>query len=228
MPTASPAANSSDTNPAAALSDEAVIARVRGGEPALFEIIMRRYNQRLYRVVRSIMRDEAESEDVIQDAYVRAYAHLDQFAGRARFSTWLTRIAVHEALARVRRGRRFTDIEEIMPTLTSSGQGPEQSALHGELRAVLEAAVDRLPEDFRTVFVLRDIEGLSTLEVAECVDIPPETVKTRLHRGRALLRRHVTNALGTSMGELFSFGAARCDRLVAAVLQRIGALQASR
>jgi RNA polymerase sigma-70 factor, ECF subfamily len=205
------------------LSDEDVVARVRAGERGLFEIVMRRYNQRIYRAVRAITGNDGEAEDVMQDAYVRAYTHLDQYAGRASFATWLTRIAVHEALARRRRGERFVDLDDVMPTLVSPGRGPEQRATDRELGATLQEAIDELPPGFRTVFVLREAEGLSTAETAECLGIPPETVKTRLHRARSLLRHRLWARAGRLSGNVFEFGAGRCDRVVAAVLARIGA-----
>jgi len=205
------------------LSDEDVVSRVRAGERGLFEIIMRRYNQRIYRAVRAITGNDGEAEDVMQDAYVRAYTHLDQFAGRSSFATWLTRIAVHEALARRRRGERFVDLDDVMPTLAFSGHGPEQRANDRELGAALQQAIDDLPPAFRTVFVLRDAEGLSTAETAESLGIPAETVKTRLHRARSLLRHRLWSRAGHVAGGVFEFGAGRCDRVVAAVLARIGA-----
>src|SRR5512140_1554559 len=125
------------------LSDEEVVARVRAGDTPLFELLMRRHNRRLYRVARSILRDEAEVEDVLQEAYVRAFTHLDQFEGRAQFSTWLTRIAVHEALHRGKRKHRFTNLEDVVDTLESPEAGPEKRAFHGELRQILEASIDR-------------------------------------------------------------------------------------
>jgi len=207
------------------LSDEEVVDRVRSGDTDLFEILMRRHNQRLYRAVRSILRDEAETEDVLQDAYVRAFMHLDQFLGRARFSTWLTRIAVHEALHRQSRRRRFTGIEDVVDSLESPAPGPADRAANGELRELLEASIDRLPEDFRTVFVLRDVEGLSTAETAESLAIPEETVKTRLHRARRQLRSHLEQGLGGAAREVFAFGFGRCDRIVAAVLRRLGSIE---
>jgi len=200
--------------------DHEVVSRVKAGDTALFEVLMRRYNQRLYRAARAIVRDDREAEDVMQDAYVRAYEHLAQFAGEARFSTWLTRIAVHEALARVRRRGRFVDLEEVMPAVPSPARGPEQRAADGELRRVLEAAIDELPDVYRCAFMLREVEGLSTAETGECLDIPPETVKTRLHRARGLLRRSLEARLGEA-ATVFQFGFARCDRVVAAVLARI-------
>jgi len=209
-----------------ALTDEDIVERILGGETALFELLMRRYNQRLYRITRAIVKDEGEAEDVTQDAYVRAFEHLDQFAGRARFSTWLTRIAVHEASARLRRRGRQTDIEESMPMLVSADAGPEQRAADHELGQAIEDAVDSLPEGYGSVFMLREVEGLSTAETAACLDINPETVKTRLHRARALLRNHITARIGVAARETFQFAGARCDRTVAAVMARITSLPA--
>src|SRR5262245_26727948 len=180
--------------PAGELSDEEVVERVRRGETALFEVIMRRYNQRLYRAARAILRDDGEAEDVVQDAYVRAFTHLAQFAGRAAFGTWLTRIAVHEALARARRRGLFRPLGDEgaegddMTTFRSAADVEKQVA-DRELVRVLEAAIEALPDPFRAVFVLREIEEMSTAETAAVLDLREETVKTRLHRARALLRR---------------------------------------
>jgi RNA polymerase sigma-70 factor (ECF subfamily) len=205
------------------LSDEAVVERVRQGETALFEIIMRRYNQRLYRAARAIVGDD-EAEDVLQDTYVRAYTHIEQFAGRAKFSTWLTRIAIHAALARARKTGRLVEIEDDMPQLESTARGPEKQVADRELADVLEVAVEALPPSFRAVFMLREVEGLSTAEAADCLDIAEETVKTRLHRARGMLRRSLYARLGDSAAATFQFGFARCDRVVAAVLARIASL----
>jgi RNA polymerase sigma-70 factor (ECF subfamily) len=203
------------------ISDEAVITRVRAGEPDLFEVIMRRYNQRLYRVARSIVRNEAEAEDVVQDAYVRAYTHLGQYAGEARFSTWLTRIAVNECLRRLRKRGRFDDMQRTASTLPLAAEGADRHASDREVRQILESAIDDLPPAYRSVVMLRDVEDLSTAEAADCLGIPPATVKTRLHRGHALLRETLGSTLGTTRPELFAFGFSRCDRLVRVVLQRI-------
>jgi RNA polymerase sigma-70 factor (ECF subfamily) len=211
-----------------ALSDEEVVRRVLRGETALFEIVMRRYNQRLFRVARAIVRDEAEAEDVLQQAYVNAYTHLGQFAGDARFATWLTRIATYEALARVRRQVRgqersgMRDAEESMDALPGREPDPEKQAFTGELRRALEASLDALPRTYRTVFVLRDVEGLSTAEAALCLEVSEDVVKTRLHRARALLREDLFDRAGLSARTIFSFQAERCDRAVAAVLARLG------
>src|SRR5262245_47569648 len=197
-----------------ALSDEEVVERILGGETALFELLMRRYNQRLYRVTWAIVKDEGEAEDVTQDAYVRAFEHLAQFAGRARFSTWLTRIAVHEASARLRRRGRQIDIEESMPSLASATRGPEQRAADAELGRLIEDAVDAHPDVYASVFMLREVEGLTTAETAACLDINAETVKTRLHRARALLRNHITARIGAAARDTFQFAGARCDLTV--------------
>ena len=209
------------------LSDEEVIRRVRAGEPELFEILMRRYNQRLYRAARSILKNEAEAEDVMQQAYVNAYTHLDQFADRARFSTWLTRIAVNEALGRLRRRRRVREVdvssetEETGARLTSGEPSPEQQALTGELRRLLEEALDALPGTSRSAFVLREVEGLSTAEAAECLGVSEDVVKTRLHRARLLLRKELFDRAGLVRQDAFAFHASRCDRIVAAVFARL-------
>jgi len=206
------------------LSDEEVVRRVAGGEPPLFEIIMRRYNQRLFRVARAIVRDDAEAEDVLQQAYVNAFTHLHQFAGTARFSTWLTRIATYEALARLRRRGRYVEMEpmdEGDELFRAAGPDPEQQAFAGELRQALEASLDALPQAYRTVFVLRDVEGLSTAEAADCLEVTEDVVKTRLHRARALLREDLLQRAGLSASAVFSFRAERCDRVVAAVFARL-------
>jgi RNA polymerase sigma-70 factor, ECF subfamily len=212
------------------ISDDEVVRRVRAGETGLFEVVMRRYNQRLYRVARAILRDDAEAEDVTQQAYVNAYRHLDQFAGRALFSTWLTKIAVHEALARARRRGQFDEEAvhdwdgDTMGELKSPGPDPERRALTGELRALLESAIEALPEHYRAVFVMREVEGMSTAESAECLDITEETAKTRLHRARRLLRQTLYERAGIESAAAFSFEAPRCDRVVAAVFEQIEAI----
>ena len=202
------------------LADEDVVARVRGGEAGLFEVLMRRYNQRLYRATRAITGDDGEAADVVQDAFVRAYASLDQFAGRASFGTWVTRIAIHEAFARLRRRGRLVDLDDdTMPTLVSPAPSPEQCAVDHELGTALEAAIDALPTVYRSVFMLRGVEGLSTAETAACLEIGEQTVKTRLHRARTALRHQlVARAI---LPAAFRFGGTRCDAVVAAVLARI-------
>ena len=185
---------------------------------------MRRYNRRLYRAARAILRDDDEARDALQEAYVQAYIHLDQFQGRAKLSSWLTRIAVNEALRRARRRDRVGEVELEMSHAAAPIRGPEQEAVRAELRRALEHAVDELPEVFRTAFVLRDVEELSTAETAECLGVPEQTVKTRLHRARALLRRTLSARLGETAREAFPFGNAQCDHVVATVMQHIARL----
>ena len=213
--------------PRFAVDDDEIVRRVLAGETALFEAIMRRYNQRLYRVARSILRDESEAQDVMQQAYVNAYLHLDQFAGRAKFSTWLTRIAVHEALARARRHERSKGLDSMSDESQSDAirdarPDPEQQLHTAQLRLLLESAIDRLPESYRSAFVLREAEGLGMPEVAECLEISEEAVRQRLHRARALLRRHIYESTGATSGSAFSFHLSRCDRVVAFVFSRLG------
>jgi RNA polymerase sigma-70 factor (ECF subfamily) len=214
----------------AALGDEEIAARVRGGELPLFELLMRRYNQRLYRVARAIVKNDSEAEDVTQQAYVNAYVNLHQFEGRAKFSTWLTRIAVHEALSRARRQSRIAwpgdDTEEDpMERIASPAVDPERQAFAGELGALLERAVDELPETYRAVFVMRDVEGLSTSETAECLELTEEAVKTRLHRAKAMLRDRLYDRAGLAAPTAFSFHLSRCDRIVAAVFAQIRGME---
>lgn len=212
-------------------TDFEIVQRVRAGENALYEIIMRRYNQRLYRAARAILRDDAEAEDVMQDAYVRAYQHLGQFTGPAPFSTWLTRIAINEALSRLRsrkRNQQFGDLEgdeEGSMNIAETSLDPEQRASIAELGHFLEEAVLELPEQYRTVIMLRDIEELSTSETASVLDISEENVKVRLHRGRAMARTWLFERVGSQGKHAFPFMGARCDRVVAAVFARLEALE---
>ncbi|PYQ82595.1 MAG: RNA polymerase sigma factor [Acidobacteria bacterium] len=203
------------------MTDAEIVERVRAGETALFEILMRRHNQRIYRVARAVIKDEADTEDVMQQAYINAFTHLSQFQDRSQFSTWLTRITVHEALARRRKWKPEETSEDVMETLTSPQPDPERQAYAAELRRVLEAAVDSLPETYRLVFMLRDIEGLSTSETAAGLELGDEAVKTRLHRARAMVRSAITERIGASTAEAFAFQAPRCDRVVAAVMAEI-------
>jgi RNA polymerase sigma-70 factor (ECF subfamily) len=210
------------------LSDEEVVVRVLAGETAMFEIVMRRYNQLLYRVARAILHNDGEAEDVMQDAYVRAYEHLGQFAGKAKFSTWLTRIAVHEALARQHRGYRFQELEPMsegngdpMDRLASLEPNPEQQASNAEIRSLLEEAIENLPDAYRIIFMLRHVEEVSTTDAANILEITEENVKVRLHRARALLREGLYARAGIERKEAFNFHAVRCDRIVKNVFERI-------
>lgn len=211
-------------------SDEQIVERVRAGDTALYELIMRRYNQRLYRVARAILHDDAEAEDVMQDAYVRAYQYLHQFAGRAPFSAWLTRIAAHEALSRLRLRKRNQQLEnteqdgELYMDVVEASLDPEQSASKAELGELLEQAVLGLPEQFRTVVMLRDVEEMSTSETAVALDLTEENVKVRLHRGHAMMRGWLFTRVGTSGKNAFPFMGVRCDRVVHGVFARLGEL----
>jgi RNA polymerase sigma-70 factor, ECF subfamily len=207
-------------------SDEQIARRVLAGETALFEVLMRRHNPRVYRAIRSILRDESEVEDAMQQAYVQAYSHLAGFAGGARFSTWLTRIAMNEALMRVRRkGRadRALAVPEADEGEAMSEPSPEDRAETRELTAILEVAVDNLPEMYRTVFMLREVDELSTAESAEVLSVSEDVVKTRLRRAKALIRDQLFALVGLGAAEAFQFHAPRCDRVVAAVLAQLGA-----
>jgi RNA polymerase sigma-70 factor (ECF subfamily) len=209
------------------LPDEQIVERIVAGQTALFEVLMRRHNERLYRAARAIVRDEHEAEDVMQQAYVNAYSHLRQFDGRSQFSTWLTRIAMHEAFARVRRRGRYTNMDpdatfDHSPTSAAlSPSDPERLACSREIGDRVEAAIDRLPDGAREVFMLRTVEGMSTGEVASALDVSEAVVKTRLSRARAALRRDLSGQLETAAADTFRFLRPRCDRVVAAVLAKI-------
>jgi RNA polymerase sigma-70 factor, ECF subfamily len=210
----------------AELSDAEVIQQVLDGNTALFELLMRRYNERVYRAARAIVRDDLEAEDVMQQAYVNAFTHLRQFSGSAQFSTWLTRIVINESLARVRRQGRYEafddELSNVEPFMSRNpSENPERQAFTSELRELLEWAIDTLPDGMREVFMLRDVEGMSTSEVAECLGVTEDVVKTRLSRGRAALRRAMLERTGATTPEAFRFYRPRCDRVVAHVLARI-------
>jgi RNA polymerase sigma-70 factor, ECF subfamily len=220
-----------ETNPAVAFEgeDAEVIRQVLQGNTAMFELLMRRYNERVYRAARAILRDEQEAEDVMQQTYVNAFTHLGQFNGSSQFSTWLTRIAINESLARVRRQGRYEvfddELSGIEPFASRNpAENPERQAFTTELRELLEWAIDRLPDGAREVFVLREVEGLSTADVAESLGVSMDVVKTRLSRGRAALRRILLDRTGATATDAFRFYRPRCDRIVAQVLSRIHSL----
>jgi RNA polymerase sigma-70 factor (ECF subfamily) len=207
------------------MADQELVDRIRGGDLVLFEEVMRRYNQRLYRVARAILKDEDEAEDVMQQAYIQAYLHLEQFSGRSRLSTWLTRIAIHEALGR-RRKRRDDQLptdrdEDVMSRATPETPDPERLAYAAELRTLLESSIDALPDAYRLVFVCREVEGLSTAETAEALEVGEEAVKTRLHRARAMLRHELFARAGSTSMDAFTFYRPRCDAVVQRVLDYI-------
>jgi RNA polymerase sigma-70 factor (ECF subfamily) len=206
------------------LPDPEVVRRVLAGEPALFEVLMRRYNQRVYRSVRAILRDDRECEDAMQQAWLSAFAHLDQFHGASAFSTWLTRIAINEALARVRQKARLTPMERVSEeedVMRTAAHDPERRAADRELGRMVEDAVDELPALYRAVFMLREVEGLSTSDAATCLGVSDDVVKVRLHRARLALREALYARAGSAAQDAFPFLGWRCDRLVAEVLGRV-------
>jgi RNA polymerase sigma-70 factor (ECF subfamily) len=209
----------------ATLSDEEVVARVLAGDTSLFEILMRRYNQRLFRVSYGILADAAEAEDVMQEAYVRAFRELASFRGEARFATWLTRIACHEALARAQKRRRLVGLVPAdggePPDPPSPAIGAERELQNRELHAVLREAVEVLPDPQRAVFCLREIEGLSTEETADALGLTVENVRVRLHRAKRGLRQALDERIGGEVRRLYLFDGPHCDRMVAAVFARL-------
>lgn len=209
--------------PRTELTDEEIVARVVEGETELFELLLRRHNQSLFRVVRGAVARAADAEDLLQDAWVRAFEHLASFRGEARFLTWLARIAIYEAGARGRRGRRFEPLSPAAENALEAprGEDPGHRAENSELARLLELAIDGLSANLRAVFVLRDVEGLSTAETAAALTISQEAVKVRLHRGRAALRRTLERNLGDALPSVFSFDGVRCNRVVAGVLERL-------
>ena len=206
------------------------LARERNGDA--FRIIMQRNNQRLYRVARSVVQDDSEAEDVVQEAYVRAFGSLGQFRGDSSLATWLTRITLNEALGRLRRQRHMVDLEvldaepsgktQIIPfPLMPVAADPERAAAQRQIRNLIEGAIDDLPEIFRVVFVMRDVEGLSIEETADFLGMPPATVKTRLHRARLQLRRALDEQLASTLTEAFPFDGKRCRQSADKVLARL-------
>lgn len=208
----------------AALPDQDVVRRVLAGDVSIFEILMRRYNQRLFRLARAILADDAEAEDVMQEAYVRAFRELAGFRGEASFATWLTRIACHEALARARKRQRLV---RLVPATGGPGDppaealGPEREMENRELQAILQEAVEALPDPLRAVFCLREIEGLSTEETAAALELTAENVRVRLHRAKRGLRQTLDERIGREVRRLYLFDGHRCDRVVAAVFARL-------
>lgn len=216
------------------LGEAELVRRAQAGEGDAFRVIMQRGNQRLFRVARGVVRDDGEAEDVLQEAYVRAFAAIGGFRGEAGVMTWLTRIVLNEARGRLRRRRPMVGLErieaaqmdgaEVIPFPNAFGTAsPEADAARAQIRGLIEHAVDDLPEAFRIVFIMRDIEECSIEETAANLDLKPETVKTRLHRARRLLREALDARLASTMVEAFPFLGARCGRITEAVLARLAA-----
>ena len=203
----------------ARLSDAELLLGCQRREDAAVRELTRRYNQRLFRIARGILRDDADAEDVVQETYVQVFTHLQQFRGDSSVGTWLVRIVMNQALARIRRRRPAIDIAAA-PT-ASPGADPETLMARQELRSLLERSIDDLPDTFRAVFVARIVEGLSIEETAELFHIRPETVKTRVHRARRALRRSLEHHVGSTIANAFSFDGARCERLTNRVIERL-------
>ncbi|TAL77257.1 MAG: RNA polymerase sigma factor [Burkholderiaceae bacterium] len=214
-------------------TDSALAVRVAQGDRRALTSLMRRYNQRLYRVARSILRNDADAEEAVQEAFYLAYCAMAKFRGDSSLATWLTRIVVNESTRRLRKNNRLSAWMELSETLEpfdaefSEGlaegrpEQPEQAMERQEMRRLIEEKIDELPAGFRTVFVMRAVEELSVEEVANCLDIPAATVRTRYFRARSLLRKLMARDVGAGLGKAFSFAGARCDRIVAAVQARI-------
>jgi RNA polymerase sigma-70 factor (ECF subfamily) len=211
--------------------DAELVRRVAGGETAAFETLMRRHNRTLFRTARAILRDDAEAEDTLQEAYLQAYAAIGSFRGEARVSTWFARIVANEALMRLRKHARRA---QIVPLQSDSGaeelteipdmnidQTPERSAQRAQMRRLLEAQIDALPDDYRVVFVLRAVEEMSVEEAAAVLRIPQATVRSRFFRARSLLREGLAAKIDLACEDAFAFAGERCDRIVANVMQRI-------
>ena len=216
-----------------ALSDDDLIGLARKRDENAVRALVKRHNQRLFRVVRGVVRDDSEAEDIVQETYVRAFTNLDRFRGEAAFATWLTRIALNEAYGRLRRKRPTVEVSEIenadhadggqviMFPLSPGQPSPESEAGREQVRQILERAIDQLPEPFRMAFILRDIEGLDTEAAAALLSIKPETVKTRLFRARRLMRTELEKSLSANFSEVFPFAGERCMRMADRVVERL-------
>jgi RNA polymerase sigma-70 factor (ECF subfamily) len=213
-------------------ADAELVARARGRDEAAVRAIMQSNNRRLYRIARGILRNDSEAEDVVQETYVRAFTHLQDFRGDSSLATWLARIAMNEALGRLRRQRPGVEWTSLPPgtleaqiiqfPLSAASEDPEKSMAQREIQHVVEHAIDELPDAFRIVFITRVIEGMNVEETAEILGVKPETVKTRLHRARTMLRDNVEKKIGPIVMEAFPFAGRRCERLTETVLKRLG------
>jgi RNA polymerase sigma-70 factor, ECF subfamily len=212
-----------------AASDETLLARARRRDEAAVRTIVRQNNRRLFRMARAILTDDSEAEDAVQESYVRAFTHLADFRAEAALSTWLTRIVINEAYGRLRRRRPTLDWESAEPVLAAQAQiipfpcgssrnDPETAMAQNQIHGLLERAIDALPERFRTVLVARLIEEMSVEETAELLNLRPETVRTRLHRARLMLRADLERQIGPALTGVFPFAGARCERMAEAVL----------
>ena len=219
----------------AAQDDTELAQRIAGGDQIAFETLMRRQNGRLFRIARSILGEDADAEDALQDAYLDAYRHIGQFQGGAQLGTWLTRIVINHALMRLRKQKRQATVVPFrhgeakepgsaeVDVADHRVESPASATLRAEIRHILERRIDALPLAYRTVFIMREVEDMTVTETAESLGIPPSTVRTRLFRARALLRDALTREMETATAEVFGFAGERCDRIVTTVLQRTSA-----
>ncbi|HEY8050348.1 MAG TPA: RNA polymerase sigma factor [Ramlibacter sp.] len=210
------------------IADSELAARVASGDGAAFELLMRRHNRRLYRIARSVLRDDADAEDALQESYLAAYRAIGAFRGESSLATWLSRLVLNRCLARYRRQQRRDNIVAIVPQGDDDGgeantETPDRSLVRVQLRSLLQRRLDELPEAFRTVFVLRCVEELSVEETAELLAIPEATVRSRHFRARSLLREALAQDVDVAEQALMGFGGERCDRIVAEVLARMRA-----
>ena len=222
---------STPSNPSST-NDAELVSRIAQADHVAFETLMRRHNGKLFRVARSILRDDTEAEDALQDAYLDAYRHMGEFRGGSHLGTWLTRIVINQALMRLRKQRRdrvvvpFGDRDATEPHPTEAdvaddrSESPSSATLRAEVRRMLERRIDELPLAFRTVFVMREVEDMTVEETADCLGIPATTVRTRLFRARGLLREALARDMDNATVDVFGFAGARCDRIVAGVLAR--------
>jgi RNA polymerase sigma-70 factor (ECF subfamily) len=215
------------------LDEAALVRRMLARDGDAFRSVMQAHNRRLYRIARSILRNDAEAEDVVQEAYIRAFTHLEGFRGDASLATWLSRITMNEALGRLRARRPTTDLSEvetrgpeaeIIQFPNTARSDPERTMAQRELLQLVEQATDKLPDVYRTVFIARIIEGMSVEETAELLGIRPETVKTRLHRARQMVREQLDRQIGPVLMDAFPFAGKRCERVTEAVMKRLAAL----
>jgi RNA polymerase sigma factor (sigma-70 family) len=212
-------------------SDAELVHGITANDHAAFERLMRRYNSRLFRIARAILKDDAEAEDAVQDAYLEAFRHIGEFRGQSQVATWLTRIAINQALMRLRRHKRERVVvpfpgdgagRSLQPEMVDrKAESPAAATLRAEIRNVVESRIDELPPAFRAVFIMRDVEEMTVQETAECLGIPPVTVRTRLFRARALLRAALARDVDTATLEVFGFAGERCDRIIARVFEAL-------
>jgi len=214
------------------MSELGIARRIAGGDREQFATLIRQYNRRLYRLARATLRDDAEAEDALQDAYLSAYHGIGDFRGDAAISTWLSRLVLNECLGRIRRGNRRRKVvplvssnDEVGLVAEEPARRPERIVARAQMRGLLEQKLDELPEAFRVVFVLRSVEELSVEETAEVLGIPAATVRTRYFRARGLLREALAQEIDLAERDLFEFGGSRCDRICAGVLERLRALE---